>query len=213
MNAHDDIRIGTLVPARDRNTEVIRQLLPHGLETFQISFGRSVGDADLSGLADGIRRALDACLVTGRDDWDVGVAGCRVVRLHVDAASPAYDLAAVHRSLEGDTRHTKRFKVACSYDPVPLQVLKQSLDVAGGGLNRFGRVLRILCRNIFWHRFRSMLVPVWTTVHSRRNRATGRTARLAHRQGSRSHTRNIRLPFVTRMRHPPKPQILPALSA
>ena len=59
-----------------------------------------------------------------------------MVRLHVDAASPAYDLAAVHRSLEGDTRHTKRFKVACSYDPVPLQVPKQSIDVAGGGRNR-----------------------------------------------------------------------------
>jgi hypothetical protein len=43
MNAHDDIRIGTLVPAHDRTPEVIRQLLLHGFETFQISFGRSIG--------------------------------------------------------------------------------------------------------------------------------------------------------------------------
>jgi len=121
---------------------------------------------------------------SGRDDCDVGVAGCRVVRLHVDAASPAYNLAAVHRSLEDDTRHTKRFKVACSYDPVPLQVPKQSLDVAGGGHNRFRGVLLILCRTIFWQRVRNILVPVWTTVHWRRNLATGRTARFAPRQGS-----------------------------
>ena len=44
MSAHDDIRIGTLVPAHDRNTEVIRQLLPHGFETLQISVGKRVGD-------------------------------------------------------------------------------------------------------------------------------------------------------------------------
>ena len=37
MNAHEDIRIGTLVLAHDRTTEVIRQLLPYGFETFQIS--------------------------------------------------------------------------------------------------------------------------------------------------------------------------------
>jgi len=34
MNAHDDIRIGTLVPAHDRTRDVIRRLLPCGFETF-----------------------------------------------------------------------------------------------------------------------------------------------------------------------------------
>jgi len=47
MNAHDDIRIGTLVPAHDRTTEVIRQLLPQGIETVQVSFGKCVGNAHL----------------------------------------------------------------------------------------------------------------------------------------------------------------------
>jgi hypothetical protein len=45
---------------------------------------------------------------------------------------------------------------------VPLEVPKQSLDVAGWGHNRFGRVLRILCRNMFWQMFRNLLAPVWT---------------------------------------------------
>ena len=54
MRAHDDIRIGTLVPAHDRTAEVIGQLLPHGFETFQIAFGRSVGDADVAGLVRGL---------------------------------------------------------------------------------------------------------------------------------------------------------------
>ena len=44
MKAHVDIRISTLVPAHDRNTEVIRQLLQNGYETFQISFGKGVGE-------------------------------------------------------------------------------------------------------------------------------------------------------------------------
>jgi len=56
---HHDIRIGTLVPAHDRTAEVIRQLLPHGFETFQISFGKSVGDLDLNGLAASVQRVLD----------------------------------------------------------------------------------------------------------------------------------------------------------
>jgi sugar phosphate isomerase/epimerase len=60
MQAHDDIRIGTLVPAHDRTAEVIAQLLPHGFESFQVSFGRTVGDFDVSGLAERIRRVLDA---------------------------------------------------------------------------------------------------------------------------------------------------------
>jgi sugar phosphate isomerase/epimerase len=59
MHAHDDIRIGTLVPAHDRTAAVIAQLLPHGIETVQISFGRTVGDADLERLAGDVRRVLD----------------------------------------------------------------------------------------------------------------------------------------------------------
>jgi len=60
MQAHDDIRIGTIVPAHERTAEVIRQLLPHGFETFQVSFGLRVGDFDVAGLATAIRRVLDA---------------------------------------------------------------------------------------------------------------------------------------------------------
>jgi sugar phosphate isomerase/epimerase len=67
MHAHEDIRIGTLVPAHDRTAEVVRQLLPHGFETFQISFGKSVGDADLSGLANAVQQALDSCPVASGD--------------------------------------------------------------------------------------------------------------------------------------------------
>jgi len=79
MQAHDDIRIGTLVPAHDRTAEVIRQLLPHGFETFQIAFGRTVGDFDVAGLAAGVRGALDAFPVgphdTARRISAIGVYG------------------------------------------------------------------------------------------------------------------------------------------
>ena len=60
MLAHDDIRIGTLVPAHDRTPDVIRQLLPHGFETFQISFGKSLGDVDLAAFATAVRGVLQS---------------------------------------------------------------------------------------------------------------------------------------------------------
>jgi sugar phosphate isomerase/epimerase len=60
MHAHDDIRIGTVVPAHDHTAEVIGRLLPLGFETFQLSFGRSVGGFDLGRLADAVRTTLAA---------------------------------------------------------------------------------------------------------------------------------------------------------
>jgi len=60
MHAHDDIRIGTVVPAHERTAEVIGQLLPHGFESFQISFGRTVGEFDMPVLAAAVRRVLEA---------------------------------------------------------------------------------------------------------------------------------------------------------
>jgi sugar phosphate isomerase/epimerase len=60
LHAHDDIRIGTVVPAHERTAELIGQLLPHGFESFQISFGRTVGEFDVTALATAVRRVLEA---------------------------------------------------------------------------------------------------------------------------------------------------------
>jgi sugar phosphate isomerase/epimerase len=57
--AHADIRIGTVVPAHERTPEVIRQLLGLGFESFQIVFGRSVGEIDVQALAAGVRSVLE----------------------------------------------------------------------------------------------------------------------------------------------------------
>ncbi|MEI6240909.1 MAG: sugar phosphate isomerase/epimerase [Planctomycetia bacterium] len=59
MNSHADIRIGTVVPAHERTPDVIRQLVGLGFETFQIVFGRSVGDFDVAELAAAVRSTLD----------------------------------------------------------------------------------------------------------------------------------------------------------
>jgi sugar phosphate isomerase/epimerase len=59
MQAHDDIRIGTLVPAHDRTADVVAQLLAHGFESFQIAFGRTVGGFPVERLAEEVRRVLD----------------------------------------------------------------------------------------------------------------------------------------------------------
>ncbi len=60
MHGHDDIRIGTLLPAHERTPEVVAQLLPLGFESFQLSFGRSLSGRDLPDLARRLREVLSA---------------------------------------------------------------------------------------------------------------------------------------------------------
>ena len=57
--SHDDIRIGTLVKAEDNAADYIRQILPQGFESFELTFWRHIGDVDLDKLAGQIRRVLD----------------------------------------------------------------------------------------------------------------------------------------------------------
>lgn len=54
---HTDIRIGTMVNAANA-AEYIRQILPHGFESFQITFGRTIGDVDIESLAKKVKEAL-----------------------------------------------------------------------------------------------------------------------------------------------------------
>ncbi len=49
---HEDIRIGTLVKAEQNAAEYIRQILPHGFESFELVFWRHVGELDLGRFAD-----------------------------------------------------------------------------------------------------------------------------------------------------------------
>ncbi len=58
MTTHDDIRIGTLVQAEHDAAEYIRQILPHGFESFQLTFFRHVGRMDLARLAEDVGRVL-----------------------------------------------------------------------------------------------------------------------------------------------------------
>lgn len=67
MHAHDDIRIGTLVPAHDRTAAVVAQLLQHGFETFQIAFGRTVGDFPVESLAAAVGGVLRSAAVVDGD--------------------------------------------------------------------------------------------------------------------------------------------------
>lgn len=54
---HQDIRIGTLAPM-DRGAHYLRQILPHGFESFELTLWRYVGSVNLDDLA---REALDVC--------------------------------------------------------------------------------------------------------------------------------------------------------
>ena len=57
---HKDIRIGTLVPCnRVDPIAYIKEILPHGFESFQLFFWGTLGGMDLSSLAEGLNEALE----------------------------------------------------------------------------------------------------------------------------------------------------------
>ena len=57
-NHHDDIRIGTLAGKGTETAKYIRQLLPHGFESFEINFWQTTGDVNLKQLAAEVKQVL-----------------------------------------------------------------------------------------------------------------------------------------------------------
>jgi len=61
MTAHEnhrDIRIGTLVNAGKNTGEYIRQIVPHGFESFSLTFWKTLGGTDLKRLAKEVKEAI-----------------------------------------------------------------------------------------------------------------------------------------------------------
>lgn len=58
MQAHDDIRIGTLVKGGEDTPKYLRQIVPHGFESFQLTFSRQIHELDLPRLAGQVRQIL-----------------------------------------------------------------------------------------------------------------------------------------------------------
>ena len=52
------IRIGTLVSANANSANYIRQILPHGFESFELTFWQTLGDVDVDRLAGEVNEAL-----------------------------------------------------------------------------------------------------------------------------------------------------------
>ena len=69
---HQDIRIGTLVNGNARTADTIAQILPHGFESFQITFWQQLGGCDLKALAKQVNRTLDG---TGAVISSLGIFG------------------------------------------------------------------------------------------------------------------------------------------
>jgi sugar phosphate isomerase/epimerase len=59
MNNHDDIRIGTLAGKGRETPHYLRQIIPHGFESFQINFWKTIGDVNLKQLAREVKQVLD----------------------------------------------------------------------------------------------------------------------------------------------------------
>ena len=59
MKSHSDIRIGTLAGKGAQTPAYIRQLLPHGFESFQINFWQTIGDVNLKKLAEETKAILN----------------------------------------------------------------------------------------------------------------------------------------------------------
>ena len=56
--SHTDIRIGTLVSAKQTAPSYIRQILPHGFESFSLTFWKEIGDVNIEQLAREVREAI-----------------------------------------------------------------------------------------------------------------------------------------------------------
>lgn len=69
---HQDIRLGTLVSGGARSADTIAQILPHGFESFEITFWQDVGDCDIKALAKNVKRTLDG---TGAKISALGIFG------------------------------------------------------------------------------------------------------------------------------------------
>lgn len=59
MQGHADIRIGTLVPVNNNTISYLRQILPHGFESFELTFPVHLDGIDLKKLAAEVRQVLD----------------------------------------------------------------------------------------------------------------------------------------------------------
>lgn len=57
---HSDIRIGTLVKGKFDLDSYLAQIIPHGFESFQITFWQHIGDVNPGKLADIVKKAIDA---------------------------------------------------------------------------------------------------------------------------------------------------------
>ncbi|MEI6148883.1 MAG: sugar phosphate isomerase/epimerase [bacterium] len=55
---HEDIRIGTLVSGGKNAGGYIRKILPHGFESFSLTFWQTIGDIDLKRLAKDVKEAI-----------------------------------------------------------------------------------------------------------------------------------------------------------
>lgn len=55
---HEPIKIGTLVNGGAKTADYIRQILPHGFESFSITFWQTLGDTNLKKLAAEVKDAL-----------------------------------------------------------------------------------------------------------------------------------------------------------
>ena len=54
-----DVRIGTLVGKGQDSPDYIRQILPHGFESFSLTFWQTLGDTDLARMADEVKAVLE----------------------------------------------------------------------------------------------------------------------------------------------------------
>ncbi|HZH98296.1 MAG TPA: sugar phosphate isomerase/epimerase [Fimbriimonadaceae bacterium] len=88
---HQDIRIGTLAPVSG-GVDYLRQILPHGFESFELTFGKNVGDLDIERYAQEVLEVLgdDAVIsslgIYGNPlqdestaaDWQVVIRACKL---------------------------------------------------------------------------------------------------------------------------------------
>ena len=88
-----DIRIGTLVGAGMKSARYIEQILPHGFESFSLTFWQTTRGIDWKKLSDGVNRALDG---TGAVISSLGIFGNPLETEAKDKETKEKNYACVH---------------------------------------------------------------------------------------------------------------------
>lgn len=158
MMNHQDIRIGTLAQASQNTPDYLRQILPHGFESFSLTFWQSTNGIDLKDLALRVKDVLgDKAIVSSlglfgnplqdeqtRREWNLIIDACHLFGCDIAAGfagaiegSPVPESISKFREVWGNWPGRRRMRASGS----PLRIA--TWEEPGRRRNGISRIRRM----------------------------------------------------------------------